>query len=332
MNSRALGGFVKGRSQVATARVGTFGLFAALGLALVLASLAFVRPAKEPVAVHIPAQTVGPEGVAELFVATWLAASPGDSLAPYYPGTATAALRPQYAPVPPPAPKVLRTATIRADELADNYWSVTVGAMTQAGDAPVATRFFRVPMMLTRVKLYVASALPSEVAGPLGSKSPDLAVGSLGRPNPADPVAVSVAQFLAALLTGQGELTRYTSADTTVAPINPIPFAAVELTDLATRKLNGDINHLEVVAAATAMDANGHPTGLSFPLEMSLRNSRWEVIRVLLAPSLSGSQPDLTPATPLASIATTSSTSSTTTPSSSTTTVPPSTTTTRRST
>jgi hypothetical protein len=317
-----VGGWARGRSLTASTRMVTYGLFGAVALGLVLAILAFARPAPRPAPVKIPEPTVAAEGFAQLFVATWLVAQPGDSLAPFYPGRMDFGSR---TPLPsaalPPALKVLRTASIEASELNPGYWSITVGAQVQAGDGVPDNRFYRVAVLRTRIGAYVAAALPSEVAGPLGAKAPNLAVGSGDHPEANDPVAVSVSQFLGALLAGKGDLTRYMAPGSTVKAISPVPFTAVEVTDIASRKLGGDANHIEVDAAAVAVDAGGRLASLTYPLELTKSEGRWEVVRILSGPSLASQQPDLSPATtvptpttlPLPSTAPSSSTPSTTT-------------------
>jgi hypothetical protein len=227
-----------------------------------------------------------------------LVAQPGDTLAPFYPARMDFGTR---TPLPsaalPPALKVLRTASIEASELNPGYWSVTVGAQVQAGDSTPDNRFYRVAVLRTRIGAYVAAALPSEVAGPLGAKAPNLAVGSGDHPDANDPVAISVSQFLGALLAGKGDLTRYMAPGSTVRAILPVPFSAVEVTDIASRKIGGDAAHIEVDAAAVAVDAGGRLASLTYPLELTMSEGRWEVVRILSGPSLASQQPDLSPVT-----------------------------------
>lgn len=327
-----LGGWARGRSLTASTRAATYVLFGAVILGFLLALVAFIRPPAKPAPVQIPEPTVSAEGFAQLFVATWLTAQPGDTLAPFYPGRMDFGSR---TPLPsaalPPALKVLRTASIEATEINPSYWSVTVGAQVQAGDANPDNRFYRVPVLRTRIGAFVAASLPYEVAGPLGAKAPNLAVGSGDHPEPNDPVAISVSQFLGALLAGKGELSRYMAPGSTVKAIVPVPFAAVEVTDIASRKISGDANHIEVDAAATAIDTGGRLASLTYPLELAKREGRWEVVRILSAPTLASQQPDLSPATTVAP-ATTLPLPTTTVPTSSTpsTTTGPTTTTTLR--
>lgn len=303
---RALGAgaWLKGKSQVASARVLTYALYGSLVLALVMAAAALVRPQAKPPATVVPEATVGPEGFAEMFVAEWLTAEPGDNLAPFWPGRVDFGSRnPLGNTAGPPPPRVMHTASIAATQIGPDYWSVTVAAQTQTAESDVTTRFFRVPVVRTPDKVFVAPTTPSEVAGPVGSRMPDLAVGGLRQPKPNDPVAASVGQFLAALLTGKGELGRYIAPDSTVRPILPVPFIAVEVSGMSVRRLS-DASHLEVVAAATGIDSVGHLTALTYPLELVQREGRWEVVRVIFAPSLSPNQPDLTPPAPVASTST----------------------------
>lgn len=300
------GAWVRGKSQVASARLITWGMFGGLGIIALLAVVSFFRPPPKAAVQAIPEPTVAPEGFAEMFVATWLTAKPGDSLQPFIPIRVDFGPRNSSIGSSPAPPTVLRTAAVGAVQLGRDYWTITVAANTQVVNGPVLTRFFRVPVLRAEVltngsptQVYVATNTPAEVAGPVGAKLPDLDVGSFRRPEPNDPLASSVTQFLAALLTGKGELGRYTAPDSTVRPISPVPFTGIEVTSLGARRFDGDSEHLEVVATATGIDAAGFATGLTYPLELVLRDGRWEVVRVLYAPTLPDHQDDLTPTPPV---------------------------------
>lgn len=315
--SLGIGTWARGRSQVSVAHLQTWGLFGALAAIAFMVVSVYLRPPPKAPEVRIPEPTTAPEGFAESYIETWLVANPGDTLQPFFPFRVDFGR--QGLGAPPPPPTVLSTASIDAVQLGADYWTVTVLARTRLGDGPVTNRYFRVPVARTTVrppgvaaeakdaaarsyKVYVAAMTPAEVSGPLGAKAPELAVESFTKPEANDPLAASVSQFLAALLTGKGELGRYTAPDSNVRPIVPSPFVAVEVTSLGARRFDS-AQHLEVVATATGIDAAGHPTGLTYPLELVLREGRWEVVRVLYAPTL-GAQPDLTP-TPVAAPPTT---------------------------
>lgn len=300
--SLGLGKWARQQSVVATTRLVTYGVYGLFGLVGLMAFVAFVRPAPKAPVVRIPAPTTGPEGVAEVYVAAWLGAPQSDlsSIAVYYPAQASFG---DSAPVAglssvPPL-RVLRTATVEARPISDSYWAVTVAATVQGADA-ATVRFFRVGVMRTPAKVYVASSLPSEVAAPLGSRAPSLAAGSYDSPAPEDPVAGAVSRFLGALLAGDGELSRYTAPGATVRAVRPAPFVGVQLTGMAQRRMAEAPGHVEVDVNAVGKDTAGRFSAFSYPLELAQRAGRWEVVAVLVAPTIAGAQPDLTPPAPAA--------------------------------
>lgn len=295
-----LGKWARQQSVVATTRLMTYGVYGLLAVVSLMAFMAFVRPAPKAPVVRIPAPTTGPEGVAEVYVAAWLGAPQSDlsSIAVYYPAPASFG---DSAPVAglssvPPV-RVLRTATVDARPISDNYWAVTVAATVQ-GDTAATVRFFRVGVMRTPAKVYVATSLPSEVAAPLGSRAPSLAAGGYDSPGPEDPVAGAVSRFLGALLAGDGELSRYVAPGATVRAVKPAPFVGVQITGMAQRRMAETPGHIEVDVNAVGKDQAGRFSAFSYPLELAQRAGRWEVAAVLVAPSLAGAQPDLTPLAP----------------------------------
>lgn len=333
--SLGLGGFLKGRSQVALAKAMTYGVGIGLVGVAIIAVLAFIRPPAKAAAVHIPEPTVAAEGFAQLFVTAWLNALPGDSLAPFWPGSISYGAR---TPLPGAGPAPLKVfgspAAVDAVVLGPDYWSITVGALVGTTDSgPATARFYRVPVARSEpdpsgARVFVAADLPSPVAGPVGARAPELAVGSLSAPGPNDPVSVAVSRFLGALLTGNGELTRYMAPESTVRAIRPIPFTGVDVTEISARRLEGDAKHLEVVVHVSATDGAGRLSELAYPLEVRQRDGRWEVVRIIFAPALAPHQDALArPLSPPVAVATTSTTVAPATTTSTTSTIPSSSTT-----
>lgn len=277
--------WLAGRSALMTARVSTAALWGLVALGALGGIYASLRPAPVAAKVTIPGPTTGAEGVAQLYVAAWLRGS-ADAGA-YYPVTPPAPFAPT---VTIPAPRVTRTAALEADEITPGYWSVVVGA--EVVTEVTATRFFRVAVVRAS-GAYVVASLPAEVAAPLGARAPVLDVGDAVAPAPTDAVGVAVTRFLGALLTGDGELSRYVSPGAAIRPVRPAPYVSVSVVDLASRSVPGPTKTLEVIVTAAATDSAGRVTTLSYPLTLAQRSGRWEVAAELAGPTLSSEQPHL---------------------------------------
>lgn len=314
--------------MASTTRAMSVGLWVLVGLAALgglkglLASPAHAAaPAPKP-----PAPTTGPQGFAELFVATYLGAGQGteDVLQPFCGQT------PELRDVRPGVLYVARTATLDARSAGERYWSVTVAAdvLSTAADGyhPVGTRFYQVGVAGSPDGGFVVpDCMPTQVPAPLVARAPDLEAGTLEDPNPDDAVAEAVTRFAAAFLTGNGELVRYVAPNANLRAIQPAPFTTVRLSGLAALVLPGPDKAEQVVAQLRATDGAGRVTFLQYALELAQRSGRWEVRSLLPAPPLSrppaaapttiggGDLTGVTTTAPQLAPSSTSSTSSTTT-------------------
>lgn len=113
-------------------------------------------------------------------------------------------------------------------------WVVTVAAqVAPARGAPERTRFFAVPVAVAGDSAVRSKALslPSEVPDPGASVAQEL---SYARPiaSGTGPWGTS-AGFLSALLTGQGEVARYTSPGAPIRQVSPPPWDRAQLVRLA---------------------------------------------------------------------------------------------------
>lgn len=295
------------------------GLWGTILLVLVVGLAGLLRPTpKAKAAPRPPEATTAPEGVAEIFVSAWLRAGDGNEalLAPYYPAMVDLrgiAARPDLA---------VTTASVAARQVGPDYWSITVAADTGSSGRP---RYYQVG--IHRIEgLYVATALPAEVPAPIGiARSPRLAVGTLDSMDLTDPIALAVDRFLAAMLTGDGELSRYIAPGAKIIPVRPVPYGHVEMRRMAMRELPGPPRAAEVLAEVVATSPT-RTAVLQYPLRMAVRQGRWEVAAILSASALSTSQPEGSPATtiePSGSSSSLPSTSTTGRPASSTTTTRP---------
>lgn len=181
-------------------------------------------------------------------------------------------------------------------------WAVTVAATVTtppaAGADPAQAasvrRFFTVPVRYDAGAL-VAEALPAPVAAPATAEAGRLGYGySLADQHPA---STASAEFLAALLTGTGDVTRYVSPGTQIQAITPAPYAEVRIrklqvdqdpADLPDEPDNGDQLH-ELVTAEVRSTA-GQAISVQYALTLAAREGRWEVLSMEPAPRLAAEQ------------------------------------------
>lgn len=171
-------------------------------------------------------------------------------------------------------------------------------ADTSSGPVSAAwpVRYFEVPVHLDAGGP-VALALPAPVAAP-GEAAQPPRLDYRYRAVQDDPVGVSVSQFLAALLTGTGDVTRYLSPGTAISSVTPAPYTAVAVTDIATdRELTpgaavpADGTHLRALVTATATAAPQQQTTVQYPLTLTVRGGRWEITALDPAPALQPTAP-----------------------------------------
>ena len=285
--------------EVLATRIATVGLWAmvitgALAGFVALAGASGVSP---PPVTEANESSVGAEGFAELYVAAWLDAGEGqeDGVRALYPDA------PALRDVDAGSMYAARTATVAAEDLGGGYWSITVAAevlvavvdeAASSQDEPGAagyrrhgTHYYRVGVLAIEDR-HVATSLPGEVPAPALAEMPKLAGLGLERPRPDDPIATAVRQFLAAYLTGEGEIERYVTPGAPIQAVQPAPFAGAEVSRLALAAPTdpGALTVVRVETAATT--AAGAPQILHYALELSERQGRWEVRQVLPAAPL----------------------------------------------
>lgn len=165
-------------------------------------------------------------------------------------------------------------------------WSVTVGATVRsATDASLrpARRYFLAPVVVTPAGVR-AAMLPAEVAAPASDITVDL--GYRYRLSPQTPVVVSAAEFLSAMLTGVGDVSRYLTPGVTVTAVSPPPYRAVTIgtalssvdlsaTDRQAPLVDGEVVRLLVTTSQKTNTADAVPG--QFALTMTSRGGRWEV-------------------------------------------------------
>lgn len=231
-----------------------------------------------------PTPTTPAEGFAELYVAAYLGrAGHGteDAIAAFYPATVA------LADVTPGAVWVARTAAVTAEEESPGYWAVTVAAdvLTAGEDGwnPATLRYYTVGVAEVGGAL-TATGLPSQVAAPpAADDAPEPAVAAVASAGD-EPVVEAADGFLAAYLTGDGELDRYLAPDVDLRPVDPPPFAEVEITKVGTEPFAAGQTLLR--AEVTVTDEAGLVQVLEYSMDVVERDGRVEVAALHPAPPL----------------------------------------------
>ena len=237
------------------------------------------------------------EQFAEHFVVTWLTTPRGEegSLATFI-DVAGIALPEVPWTVTNPAPAALV-------DTGDGRWAVTVAATVTTppaeGQDPAQAagpvrRFFTVPVRFDDGAL-IAEALPAPVAAPATAQAPRLGYRHI-LPDQ-HPASIASADFLAALLTGTGDVTRYVSPGTQIEAVSPAPYAEVRIRnlrvdqdppDLPGEPANGD--ELHELVTAEARSSAGQAISVQYALTLTAREGRWEVRAMEPAPQLAPDQ------------------------------------------
>lgn len=158
-------------------------------------------------------------------------------------------------------------------------------------------RYFQVPVAIGPaaggVIGYTALAMPAEVAAPEQIEAPALVYGPMRPALPADPRTQAVTEFLAAYLTGSGELDRYLAPGTQVTAIMPAPYSGVAVDTLAIEgeqgpepvtTVPGDGTQLRLLVALRGTGHDEVRLPLTYALTLKARAGRWEIASLDGAP------------------------------------------------
>jgi hypothetical protein len=266
-------------------------VLAALGVGFIGGLRALVAPLSPPTPVIAaptatePSFDVGAGGFAELYVTTWLSLTRDNTkaLMAFYPGVVD---------VPGSTSKLAaaRTTVVDQKSAGDAYWAVTVAADVASVDdkgqsTPLGVRYYSTGVRRDRSS-YVATSLPAEVPAPPAAKSPKLAVDGLNPPSRDDrAVTDALDGFLAALLTGTGNVERYITPGAQITAVRPPPFAEVRIRGLGIAPGAEPTKRVvRVEVAATAADKTTQT--LHYSLAITQRDSRWEITELLPAAPL----------------------------------------------
>jgi hypothetical protein len=286
---------------------------AALALALLAGPAALVwtalRPEPAPVATAAgaadSAETAAAEERAVELVETWLRADSDDQ-------QLLASLTSAPVGTLPQEGLTIRDSSVAQVEPAeDGVWSVTVGVDVaepapgstpapapsggtgragEAAEVPLVwvRRYFQVPVQVDRTDTewsgpdlaVTALALPAPVPGPAAAAEPP----DLDYPETISPTSAagqSVAGFLAAMVAGDGEITRYLRPGTSISAISPAPYSAVAVMgikgshEVTEDPADGAGTHALTTAELTRLD--GNTTTAQYVLTLVARDGRWEV-------------------------------------------------------
>ncbi|SEM85592.1 conjugal transfer protein, partial [Streptacidiphilus jiangxiensis] len=244
-------------TMAGAARLARVGVWAALlagpllGAAALLGGSSSADAARpSPSAAVTTASGTGPAGFAQLYVQAYLAAGNGteNTVAPYYSGTL--ALN-----NPPGARTAATTVVMGSTEVSPGYWSVTIAADVlahpQNGSATdTGLHYFQVGIEATGPATaggaqqgagsvgYTATALPAEVSAP-SSVQPGALVYGASTLSSTDPAQSTISGFLAAYLTGTGQLGPYTTPGVVMNPVSPAPYSSISIAGISDDNPNG---------------------------------------------------------------------------------------------
>lgn len=295
------------RAQASATRMAAYGLWGAIGLALVLglvncAGTPAAAPDDEP-STTAAEPAAPPGGCAELAVAAWLA---GDTaLLSGLPDAARA--RPERG-----RRRADLTYTLSATQADPDRWVYLVAAQVSERESSedrwqsAGTQFYTVTLApaVDGCGGWAPAALPARVTPP-ALVTEGAADYSIGLPTSGTPLTETLAAFFTALLTGTGELERYTAPGVTIAGFDPAPYPYVELIDVRAHAGTPLDRSAYVPADGTtarvlvtvATDPDGTDLPLSYPVTVTVRGGRWEVVAIdsVPSPTTASPQPGRTP-------------------------------------
>jgi hypothetical protein len=271
------------RRRVRLLRLAVWTVIAAGPVALAVAvastptTVEAATPAK-PAVVRTPAAGADPGGYAQLFVSAWLRTSTDDAT------SAQARLARSMAPdveLPDPAAgaqaEPQSVTAVRSAQREGGAWSVTVAARYADG----RLRYYAVPVAADASGAsFAVTGAPAVVAGPARAAVPK---SPYGVAVPQGDLSSAVGEFLAAYLTGAGEVDRYLAPGVQMSAVSPAPFTEVSVEQVvaveeaaAAEKVPADGAAVRVLVRVEARDAGGRWL-LAYELTLKARSGRWEV-------------------------------------------------------
>ncbi|MBP2056390.1 hypothetical protein J2Z21_009408 [Streptomyces griseochromogenes] len=144
-----------------------------------------------------------------------------------------------------------------------------------------SVRYYAVPVAADRAGAsFTVTGAPSVVAAPARAELPK---SSYGVTVPEGDLSSAVGEFLAAYLTGAGEVSRYLAPGVKLTAVSPAPYTAVSVEQVAAveeaaaaETVPADGTAVRVLVRVEARDADGR-WPLACELVLKARSGRWEI-------------------------------------------------------
>ena len=169
-------------------------------------------------------------------------------------------------------------------------WSVTVGATITDQDGATGRAYYAVPIQVDPATGSAAAlTLPAPMPPPPPGRLPALAYPYTA--NPVDDLATSAGDFLTAMLTGAGDVTRYLTPGATVTALDPAPYSTVTVSQVWLDKDPTDLTPeqdqpVRALVTATAATAADQASVVQYALQIRPREGRWEIAALDRIPAL----------------------------------------------
>lgn len=233
--------------------------------------------------------------LAQQFVSAWLTTHRGDegSLQRFVDVDAGTGALPAQALYESADTHIAGVREVSGVDGADTY-AVTVSAeVTPAGADTATRRYFQVPVVVSD-KGVRAMAMPAAVPAPSTGLTVNLDYSNQLSSNAA--IVTAAQGFLSAMLTGDGDVTRFTSPGTNLGAITPAPYASISVIGARTQKSLGDSAETPADGqrARLLLTISQQPPGTAsstdaltgaYALTMAARAGRWEVSALDPAPA-----------------------------------------------
>lgn len=156
-------------------------------------------------------------------------------------------------------------------------WTATVSGVVNGSTNAKAQRSFY------RVSVGVVDSSPRAIGLPLQVAAPgpgvDLVLDYQNQVGVDSALGQTAAGFVSSYLTGGADFPRYVTTDSTVKPIQPAPYAKVDVIKIGADVAGdgADAGSAEVYITVAARTKNYTLTELSYPLTMRTVEGRWQV-------------------------------------------------------
>ncbi|PWV70457.1 conjugative transposon protein TcpC [Nocardia neocaledoniensis] len=197
----------------------------------------------------------------------------------------------QHISLPPTGRQVSDSAVVHAVRTMSrgqlDIWSVTVSVrVDKAASATVEQRqFYRVAVSVSGGQLR-ALAVPTMVPSP--TRGPDLAMLYSTPCGVETPLHQVVSGFVKAQIAGDGDIGRYTTLQSGITALTPVPFSGVEVISLVAddSTCGGAGTRARVLVHVAPKLDGGNGAPLAFPLTLVRGGEQWQVQFVDPVPAL----------------------------------------------